>query len=291
MQRVAVIAHQLKSLDGGLPQLRHELAEAGIDDPLWYEVPKSKFAPKRVRQAIKEGAELIVAWGGDGMVQRCVTVLAGTQVPLAIIPAGTANVLATNLGIPQDLGEAVRIGLKGRDRRIDVAKLNGERFAVMGGVGFDARLIDATAKSAKRRFGKLAYMRTGAGAMQAPPMAVRIKIDGTAWFKGDATCVLIGNVGTSTGGLVVFPDAELDDGVLDVGVVTAEGALEWLRVLSRVARKKASQSPFVHVTRARKIDVKLKKKALYEVDGGTREKVDRFRVVVEPGALTVRVPT
>ena len=291
MERVAVIAHQLKSLDGGLPQLRHELAEAGFDDPIWLEVPKSKFAPKRVRQAIKEGAELIIAWGGDGMVQRCINVLAGTDTALGIIPAGTANVLATNLGIPQDLGEAVRIALKGRERRIDVATANGERFAVMGGLGFDARLIDATAKSAKRRFGKLAYMRTGAGAIQAPPMSVRVKIDGTKWFEGDATCVLVGNVGTSTGGLVVFPDAELDDGVLDVGVVTAEGALEWLRVLSRVARKKAAQSPVVHVTRARKIDVKLKKKALYEVDGGTRTKVTRLRFTVEPTALTVRVPT
>jgi diacylglycerol kinase (ATP) len=291
MERVAVVAHQMKSLDGGLAQLRHELAEAGIDDPIWFEVPKSRLAPKRVRQAIKEGAELVVVWGGDGMVQRCITVLAETDVTLGIVPAGTANVLATNLGIPRDLGEAVRIALKGRERTIDVAKVNGERFAVMGGVGFDARLIDATAKSAKRRFGKLAYVRTGAGAIQAPPMSVRVKIDGMKWFTGDATCVLVGNVGTSTGGLVVFPDAELDDGVLDVGVVTAEGALEWLRVLSRVARKKAPQSPFVHVTRARKIDVKLEKSALYEVDGGTRQKVKRLRFAVEPAAVTVRVPT
>jgi diacylglycerol kinase (ATP) len=290
-ERVAVIAHQLKSIDGGLPQLRHELAEAGITDPIWYEVPKSKFAPKRVRQALKDGADLVIAWGGDGLVQRCTTVLAGTDVPLGIIPAGTANVLATNLGIPQDLGEAARIALKGDDRRLDVGRLNGERFAVMAGVGFDARLIDATSKSAKRRFGKLSYLRTGAGAIQAPAMKLRVKVDGETWFKGEATCVLVGNVGQSQGGLVVFPEAMFDDGMLDVGVVTAEGALEWLRVLSRVARRKVAESPFVHESRGRKIDVNLDKKALYEVDGGTRSKVDRLRFTVEPGALNLRVPT
>ena len=89
--KVAVIAHAGKSLGDGLPALRRALAAEGVDDPLWYEVAKSRKAPAQVRRAVAEGAELIFAWGGDGTVQRCVDVLAGSETNLAILPAGTAN--------------------------------------------------------------------------------------------------------------------------------------------------------------------------------------------------------
>ncbi len=101
--KVAVIAHAGKSFGGGLPELRRVLEAEGIEDPFWVEVPKSKKAPAQVQRALDEGAELVFAWGGDGMVQRCVDVLAGSNVGLAIVPAGTANLFASNLGIPQDI--------------------------------------------------------------------------------------------------------------------------------------------------------------------------------------------
>src|SRR3954466_862483 len=135
--KVAVIAHSGKTLGGGLLELRRVLEAAGIDDPFWCEVPKSRKAPAQVRRALDEGAELIFAWGGDGMVQRCIDVLAGSGVTLAIIPAGTANLFATNLGIPKDIEEAVAIGLHGVRRTLDLGRFNGERFAVMAGAGFD----------------------------------------------------------------------------------------------------------------------------------------------------------
>ena len=94
-------------------------------DPYWSEVPKSKFAPERVERALGEGAELVFVWGGDGMVQRCVDVLAGSGATLAIVPAGTANLFASNLGIPQDIAEAVEIGLRGRTARWTSASSTG----------------------------------------------------------------------------------------------------------------------------------------------------------------------
>ena len=103
MTKVAVIAHAGKTVGGGLEELRQTLAHAGVTDPMWSEVPKSRFAPKRVRAALKDGAELVFVWGGDGMVQRCVDVLAGKGVPLAIVPAGTANLFASSLDLPQDI--------------------------------------------------------------------------------------------------------------------------------------------------------------------------------------------
>jgi diacylglycerol kinase family enzyme len=74
---VAVIAHSGKTLGGGLPELRRVLAAEGVASPFWCEVPKSRAAPEQVRRALDDGADLVFAWGGDGMVQRCVDVLAG----------------------------------------------------------------------------------------------------------------------------------------------------------------------------------------------------------------------
>ena len=163
-ETVAVIAHAGKTLGGGLPGLRRALEPRGVPNPLWAEVPKSKKAPKQVERALEAGADLIFAWGGDGLVQRCLDVVAGTKAALAIVPAGTANLLATNLGIPKDIEQAVEVGLEGERRRLDVGRLNGERFGVMAGAGFDAAMIHDADGALKDRLGRAAYIWTGAAA-------------------------------------------------------------------------------------------------------------------------------
>ncbi len=291
--KVAVIAHSRKTLDGGLPALRRVLAAEGIDKPFWCEVPRSREAPKQVRRALKQGAELVFAWGGDGMVQRCVDVLAGTEVRLAILPAGTANLFATNLGIPKDIEGAVEIGLRGARRKLDVGRFNGEHFAVMAGAGFDAAMIrDAGDGGLKERFGRAAYVWTGSENLRSKPFDAEITVDGAGWYQGKASCVLFGNVGKLFGGIDVFEDAQPDDGQLEVGVVTADGLLEWGRMIARVAVGAADKSPFTQATKARRtVKVKLSRKIRYELDGGDRTKVKAFKVNVEPGAITVCVPS
>ncbi len=289
--KVAVIAHSGKTLGGGLPELRRVLESAGVDDPFWCEVPKSRKAPAQVRRALDEGAELIIAWGGDGMVQRCIDVLAGTGVTLAIIPAGTANLFATGLGIPNDLQQAVAIGLHGAHRTLDVGRFNGERFAVMAGAGFDAAMIrDAGEGGLKERLGRVAYVWTGSKNLRSKPFRADIKVDGVDWYNGKASCILLGNVGKLFGGVEAFEDARPDDGKLELGVVTAEGLLEWGRILARTAAGSASASPFVQTTKASSVKVKLNRKVLYELDGGDRMKTKAFKVKVEPRAITVCVP-
>src|SRR6185503_7559707 len=169
MTRVAVLAHAGKTLGGGLPELRRVLARHGIDDPYWCEVPKSKKAPKQVERALRQGADLIFVWGGDGMVQRCVDVVAGTDATIAIMPAGTANLFASNLGMPKHIDAAVEVGLTGERRKLDVGRLNGEMFAVMAGVGFDARVIRDASPEMKRHFGRSAYIWAGAKNLRAKP--------------------------------------------------------------------------------------------------------------------------
>jgi YegS/Rv2252/BmrU family lipid kinase len=288
--RVAVIAHKKKSIGGGLDELRKLIADEGFDDPVWHEVSKSRKARKRARHTLKDGIDLVLVWGGDGMVQRCVDALAGSDAAVAIIPAGTANQLAGNLGIPTDPQEAVRIAFHGSRRRLDLGKLNGEHFAVMAGAGFDAKLNKDADGKFKERAGRLAYVWTGLRHVRDKPVPTKIRVDGHKWFDGPATCVLFGNVGTITGGIRAFDDARPDDGYLDVGVTTAKGALQWARTLGRAAASRSERSPFIEMTQGRVIDVKFAEPLEYELDGGERGSCKRLHARVVTAALTFCVP-
>jgi diacylglycerol kinase (ATP) len=287
---IAVIAHSGKSVEGGLPELRRTLARHGVTDPLWVEVPKSKKAPKQVRRLLRKGADHFFVWGGDGMAQRCIDALAGTGATIALVPAGTANLLATNLGIPKDIAGAVATGLHGRVRTIDVVTMNGERFAVMAGTGFDADMIAGADGGLKDRLGRAAYVWTGTKSIRAEPFEARIRVDGAPWYRGPASCILAGNVGSLFGGVRVFPDAEPDDGLVDLAVITADGVAQWAETVGRTITGRSQRSAHVRMTKAHEVKVKLDRKVLYELDGGARTKIRAYRLEVEPGAIAVRVP-
>jgi diacylglycerol kinase (ATP) len=184
MPMIAVVAHTGKSFGGGLRELREVLAREGFADPLWYEVTKSRKAPKYASRALARGAEVIFVWGGDGTVQRCIDAVAGTEAVLAILPAGTANLLATNLQVPADLTEAVQVGLHGERRPLDTGSVNGEHFAVMAGAGLDARMIKEADGGMKDRLGRVAYVYTGARNLSARRVKATIEVDGKRFFKG-----------------------------------------------------------------------------------------------------------
>jgi diacylglycerol kinase (ATP) len=285
---IAVIAHGRKRT-ADLPKLRRALERWGVD-PMWVEVPKSKRAPKQLRKLLDRGADHIFVWGGDGMAQRCIDILAGTDATLAIVPAGTSNLLASNLGIPKAVTKAVDVGLHGRRRKIDVASLNGERFAVMAGTGFDAEMINGADGKLKRHLGRAAYLVTGAKSLRVRPFEARIRVDGSPWYEGPASCILAGNMGSLFAGVEVFADAEPDDGLLDLAVITADGVAQWAGAVGRTIAGHPERSPSFRITRGRKVKVKLDRKVLYELDGGSRTKVKAYRLAIEPAAITVCVP-
>ncbi len=287
---VAVIAHQKKTFGGGLDELRRLLADEGVGKLLWYEVPKSKKAPKKAKKALEEGADLVLVWGGDGMVQRCVDTLAGSGVTVGILPAGTANLFAQNLGIPEDLPKAVHIAFHGESRKLDLGKVNGEHFAVMAGVGFDAAMIEDADRGLKDRLGRVAYVWTGLRHVRGELVRMEVKIDGVTWFEGEASCLLLGNVGTITGGIEAFDDARPDDGWLEIGVTTAEGPIQWARVLGRMSVGRSDESPFVRMSRARKVSATFATPMTYELDGGAKGTVTELKAKVVPGGITIRVP-
>lgn len=290
MLTVAVVAHAGKSFGGGLGELREVLAKEGFPDPLWYEVRKSRKAPKYARRALAQGADVLLVWGGDGTVQRCIDAVAGTEALIAILPAGTANLLAANLGIPADLAGAVRVGLMGGRRRLDTGSVNGEHFAVMAGAGFDARMLNEADKGMKDRVGRAAYLYAGTRNLGARRVKATIDADGRRFFKGSVSCVLVGNVSKLLGGVEAFSGAQPDDGVLELGVVTAKNPIEWMRTLGRVALGTAEKSPFVEVTRGRKFRVVFDRRLPCELDGGTRPAVRTMRIKVHPASIKICVP-
>ena len=290
MSAIAVIAHSGKSVEGGLPELRRALAGHGVTDPLWVEVPKSKKAPKRRAGVLRKGADHFFVWGGDGMAQRCIDTLAGTGATIAHRPGRYRQPARHEPRHPHGHRAAVAIGLQGRVRTIDVVTMNGERFAVMAGAGFDADMIADADGGLKDRLGRAAYLWTGTKSIRAEPFEARIRVDGAPWYRGPASCILVGNVGSLFGGVRMFPDAEPDDGLVDLAVITADGVGQWAETVGRTLAGRSQRSAHVRTTKAHQVKVKLDRKVLYELDGGARTKVKAYRLQVEPRAIGVRVP-
>lgn len=289
---IAVVGHSGKTFGEGLDGLRDALAARGVSDPLWLVVDDGALLTDKAREAVDKGADLVITWGGDGTVQCCADALAGSGVPMAIMPAGTANLLAANLGVPQDIDEALDIALDGRRVKLDVGRANGEVFAVMAGAGMDALVIGGADDDVKAKIGRLAYIASAAKSVRADPFVAEIEIDGEQFFSGEATCVLLGNVGELFGGLQPFPDAQPDDGRLEVGVVTADGTLQWLRTMARAVAGRAAESPDVdETTLTRRGTIRFDRDVEFELDGNERGAVREIDLEVDPGALVVCAPT
>jgi len=292
--KIGVIVHQGKQLGGGLEELRTALADLGHADPPWYEVPKSKKVPNKIRRLVeKHGVDRVLVWGGDGTVRRAINTIVGDglDVSIAILPAGTANLLANNLDVPIDLRGAVDVAVHGDPRPIDVGNMNGTFFAVMAGAGFDALMIrDADEAALKERFGRVGYVVAGIRNRDVSPALARIELDGAPWYHGDASCVIIGNVGTILGGLPAFPDASPTDGRLDIGVVDARSATQWLRVLASAVFKRADKSPLTKMASAEHISIRFDRSLPWEVDGGDRDRASDFDIRCVPNAVRICQP-
>ena len=241
------------------------------------------------RRAVAAGAGLVFAVGGDGTVRACAEALAGTEVPLAIVPRGTANLAARALGIPHRLGAALAAGFGGHERRIDLATANGMTFAAMAGLGVDAAVVAAAPAWLKSRAGWLAYAAAGARLAHGPRATFEISLDGTP-LACAARSVVAGNTGLLPGGFVLMPAARLDDGQLDVGILAPESLLDWGRVARRVLTGSRREGRQLLSYRARHVEIRADRELPRQVDGEVIEPGRALTVTVLPAALAVRVP-
>jgi diacylglycerol kinase family enzyme len=241
-------------------------------------------------QAALDGAELVVAVGGDGTVRSCAEGLAMTGVPLGIVPHGTANLLARSLRIPGHPRSALRVvlGAGAVDRTIDLAAADGVLFTAMAGMGLDAAVVAGT--HMKHQLGWLAYAMSGAVHLALPPARFAISLDGGAPVERTARSVVVGNSGLLPGGFGLLPDARLDDGLLDVGVLAPRGPLGWTRLATRVLTHSRREDRMLERFQARTVEITTSTVLPREVDGEVIPADRTLTVTVQAGALTVRVP-
>lgn len=264
----------------------------------WYETTAEDPGTGQARAALAEGADLVLAWGGDGTVTAVATGMADQdperpRVPLGILPGGTGNLLARNLGLPLRLEQAVAVAAGGGERAIDVLDIGlGGRVAVgtvIAGIGADAALVDAP-EGLKRRFGPLAYAANSIRAARHSRMRVAVSVDGAPprWLR--ARSVMVANVGGLMAGLDVAPEAVPDDGWLDVIVLPLSSPKDWaVGAASLVRRTRPGSDARIHL-RGRRALVVARGSWPRQIDGDQVGEGARIEARVRPGALLVRVP-
>jgi YegS/Rv2252/BmrU family lipid kinase len=255
----------------------------------WSPTTEDDPGPGQTREAIERGSETVVACGGDGTVRAIAETLAGTSAALGVVPLGTGNLLAANLSIPVGL-DAVPGALSSTSKTLDVGVVNDEKFVVMAGVGFDAAMIRDANSQVKRRLGSAAYMISGAKNLPAQIVQASVTVDDELVWSGRTAMVLVGNCGSVTGGLEVFPDADPSDGRLDVAVLAAEKLRDWMTIGWRLVRHREQPSELVQRFTGTSIVVELDKPTPWELDGEDRPESRRLTFGIEPGALQVRCP-
>lgn len=243
------------------------------------------------KKAIAGGAKLLVIAGGDGTVMEAMAALVGTDIPIAVIPTGTGNLLSLNLGIPLTIPEAVEVALQGQVFDLDLGHTSDNvYFAIMGGIGLDADMIADADRQAKRRYGKLAYLMAAVKNVGKPKIHVSIRLDGKPAIQHRAATVLIANMGKITGGLEAVPTASPHDGLLDVGIVRHASVSQWLRLVAYALVGRTHHDPDFDVHQAKKISITLRHAHKLEFDGEDAGEASQLNVEVVPKAVKIMLP-
>ncbi|MEU1529739.1 diacylglycerol kinase family protein [Streptomyces fagopyri] len=293
--------------------LRRVLDHNGHRAPVFVETTRDDPGGGQTARAIRDGATLVVVCGGDGTVRTVADALAGSGVPLAVVPCGTGNLLARNLGLPLSPAEALEAALRGTSRPLDLGHIEGDglpatHFAAMSGAGLDAAMIEHTDDRAKSAVGWPAYLLAGISTLRTPRMGLTIRLDGAPAVRRTARMVLVANVGTVQGGLTLLPSARPDDGRLDLLVLDPRGPGGWMRAVGTLLRG-GSRAPRataldtlatrdggrtgvpVEFFTFRRAELVFDSPQSRELDGDPVGSGRRLTAEVRPGALTVLLPS
>jgi diacylglycerol kinase (ATP) len=285
-------------------RLREELEKVAVAHgwapPRWLETTVEDTGRGQAIMALASGADLVLACGGDGTVRAVAEGMAGSGVPMGLLPAGTGNLLARNLDVDlTGIVESAHAAFTGRDQPIDVGRLtmsgpDGSQsqhvFCVMAGLGFDAAVMAGAPEALKAKVGWFAYVVAGVRNLGGASSRVRLRVDGGPVLERRVRTVVVGNCGRLTGGLVLMPDAEVDDGWLDVVSIAPQGLGGWLGVALRVLSQRRRGHPRVEHFRATTVDLTTESPEQVQVDGDPVGTATAVRMQVQPGALLLRVP-
>lgn len=310
--RTVVVFNPTVTGEADCEALREVLERHGHPAPVFVETTAEDPGTGQTAGAVRDRARLVVVCGGDGTLRAAADALAGSGVPLAVVPCGTGNLLARNLGLPLSPTEALAAALRGAPHRLDLGRVEGDgltatHFAAMSGAGLDAEIMEHTDDRAKSVLGWPAYVLAGVGALRTPRMRLSVRLDDAPALRRTARMVLVGNVGTVQGGTTLLPAARPDDGLLDLLILDPRGVGGWVRALATLLRggaKRPRPSDVDTLTTRdgdrsgipvefftfRRAELTFDSTQSRELDGDPVAPGRRFTAEVRPGALTVLLP-
>jgi diacylglycerol kinase (ATP) len=294
-RRCAVVYNPIKVSDDLREEIARHAMATGWGEPLWLETTTDQPSRPTTDELVSAHVDRVIAAGGDGTIRMVADRLAQSAIPMAVVPLGTGNLLARNLDIPLSEDEALEVAFSDHTRDIDLIKVTvdgapGEHFAVIGGLGVDAMIMDETSPDLKDTIGAGAYFVAAAKALGRTPIDMRITLDDHRPRHRNAMICAIGNVGTLAGNLTLIPGARPDDGRLDVYVASPHRLSHWLRVLLRLITRRPRTDDRVDQWQATQVEVRLKRPDPYQLDGDVVGDCRSLRAEVRPSALTVCVP-
>jgi YegS/Rv2252/BmrU family lipid kinase len=243
------------------------------------------------REALEQGADVVCAWGGDGTVNEVASALVGTRGVLAVVPAGSGNGFARDLGIPLDADAALVLAVRGVTRRVDVGEVNGRPFFCTAGLGFDARIAHAFAEQPHDVRGFAMYLWTGlTSLLQFTPHHCRMVADGVRVVDAGVKLIAFANMRQWGNDAQVAPQARPDDGELDATVVEDRSTLLLLTQVWRLWFGTIGRAPGVSLHRFREATVEAAEPLPLHIDGEPAGFTNRVHVTIRPAALAVRVP-
>ncbi len=263
--------------------------------PMFLETSADDPGRGMARAAVKAKASLVLVAGGDGTVRVVCAELAGTGIPLGLMPSGTGNLLARNLGIPLDESAALDVAFSGKQKQIDLIEVTvddaeqTEHIAVMAGMGLDARIMSGTDDGLKKVIGPAAYVVAAGDAANLPSFDVTVRMDDDEPIDRHAGLVMIGNVGALQGNVQLLPDAKYDDGLLDLFVVSPSNVIDWVRITTSVILP-GKESDEIDRAQGHHVVVESSEPVEYQLDGDASGECRKISATVLPRTLTVMVP-
>jgi diacylglycerol kinase (ATP) len=316
--RAAVVYNPIKVDISRLKDAVHAATKAADWAPtIWFETSEEDAGQGVTASAVRRGADVVIAAGGDGTVRAVAEALRDTGVSLALLPSGTGNLLARNLELPlTNLEQSIEIAFTGDDRKIDlgmveIVRADGDSeehaFLVMAGLGLDAKMIKNTNTKLKKAVGWLAYIDGITRSLpELKPVRIRYRLDGAAERAMSVHTIIVGNCGMLPGGLLLMPEAKPDDGILDIAALRPRGPFGWAKVWRKVAwengvlRKSALGRKIIDlradvrdVTYLTGTDLAMVVEGdpeEFQLDGDEFGEARSVHAWVDPGALTVKVP-
>lgn len=290
--------------------------EAGWEPPAFYPTTIADAGQQATAAALARGADVILVAGGDGTVRAVAEAIAGSGIPLAIVPSGTGNLLARNLGLPLgDPAEMIRAAMGDFRHPIDIgwARLvrpdgsqSEHAFVVLAGIGLDADMIANTRADLKRSVGWIAYVDGAARSLpRARPFRSVYQIDDGRLHSTRVHSILFANCGTLPGGISLIPDASITDAILDIAVIQPTGVLGWLGVWRKIwwdnsvllrfragrrVLERRGRDASVHYFRGIAAEAAATRPTPIELDGDEFGEAVRITCRIDPGALLLALP-